>query len=233
MSNKLILLLLALLIVPFVSAQATFEIPTYQQDTNQTLSVPCHFNGLGCPVAAYCNATILNPDGDQLYNTAPMTKDGSVFTLNLTETDLNMVGQYENTVSCCVGTNCRARELPFQVTPSGAQPLSESQGTVLFLVLGVILFISIIFFIIGFRSENIVLKTTGFAFGSIMVLILIFYTMFMINEAISGTPNLVTGYETFLFVMRILGTVLILGLVIVLFLVALKAWKIRRGLTDK
>jgi len=230
---KLSWLLVLLLFIPFVSSQAVFDIPTFKEDTNQTLSVPCHFNGNVCPVTASCNATILNPDGDILYNSEVMTKEGSLFTLNLTAEDLSMVGQYENTISCCAGTTCRARELPFQVTPSGAKPLTTSQGTVLLLVLGVILFIAIIFFVIGFRSENIVGKVSGFSGGSIMVLILILYTMFMINEAVSGTPNLVSGYETFIFVMKILGYVLISGLVIVLLLVMAKAFKIRRGLIDK
>lgn len=232
MSNKLIMLIMMMAVLPFVSAQAIFDIPTFQQDTNQTLSIPCHFNGNVCPPAAYCNATIINPDGDIIYNTEPMLKVGTVFNLELNATDLNKVGQYENTISCCAGTTCRANVLPFQVTPSGAQPLSQSQGTVLFLVLGVILFIAIIFFIIGFRSKNIVVKTSGFSGGVVMVFVLVLYTMFMINEAISGTPNLVSGYETFLMVMKIIGTVLIIGLMIVLGLVAGKAWKIRRGLAD-
>ena len=220
-------------VVPFVSAQAEFDIPTLQQSFNQTLSVPCHFNGIPCPPAAICATTILDPEGEVLYNAENMTKDGSVFNINLTSEDLSLVGQYENTVSCCVGSTCRARELPFQVTPSGAAPLDTSQTSVLFLVLGVILFVSIIFFIIGFRTKNVVGKVAGFSGGAIMILILALYTTFMINEVVSGTPNLISGYETFLFVMKMIGTVLIVGLVVVLLLVTAKAWRIRRGLVDK
>lgn len=62
---------------------------------------------------------------------------------------------------------------------------------------------------------------------------LILYTMFIITEAVSGTPNFVTGYETFLFVMKSVGTVLLLGLLVVTFMVMAKAWKVRRGILDK
>ena len=220
-------------VLPFVSAQAAFDIPTFEQSFNQTLNIPCNYNGVVCPLATECNTTILNPDGDLVVNNQAMFPDNGVFGYNLTEDNLADVGQYENTVSCCVGTNCRARELPFQVTPSGAAPLTTSQGTILFVVLGVLLFISIIFYIIGFRSEHIIGKVTGFSGGVVFTIMLILYTMFIITEAVSGTPNFVTGYETFLFVMKSVGTVLLLGLLVVTFMVMAKAWKVRRGILDK
>ena len=217
--------------IPMVVGQA--DIPTFQQEMNTTLSVPCFINGDICGGSVICDASVVNPSGNETFNTEAMFQDGSFFKLNMTESDTSQVGQYELSVSCCQGGNCFDRQLNFQITPSGAQPLSTSQGTVLLLVLGVILFISIIFFIIGFRGENVIVKTTGFAGGVITIFILVLYTMFIINEAVSGTPNLVQGYETFLLVMKSIGTVLILGLIVVLFLVMAKAWRIKRGLIDK
>lgn len=233
MLKKTIILLLLLVLVPLVSSATTSEIPTLKQGLNQTLNVPCSFNGAVCPVTTTCNTTILNPNGVTLYNTVPMNKDGGIFSINLTSDDLLLVGQYENTISCCAGTTCRARELPFQVTPSGASPLTQGQSNILFLVLGVIVFIGIIFFVIAFKSGGVVWKVAGFAGGSIMILILVLYTMFIINEAISGTPNFVKGYETFLLVMRGIGYVAITGLVVIAFITLVRAWKIRRGIIDK
>lgn len=228
--NKIILALVVLFILPLVMAQ---EIPTYQQSTNVTLSVPCFINGDVCGVSVTCDASILNPEAVSLYNTESMTKVGTYYEINLTETDTSTVGQYELAISCCQGGNCFDRQLNFQITPSGAAPLSTGQSGILFIVLAVIFFVSIIFFIFGFRSQGIFGKMVGFSGGIVMIFILVLYTMFIINEAISGTPNLVTGYETFLFVIRTIGTVLILSLIVILFLVMAKAWKIKRGIVDK
>lgn len=227
------LLFISMFVLLFLPVITSIEIPTLQRDLNQTLSIPCNFNGNVCPSSAVCNSTIMNPNGTVLYNNYPMDKVNAVFAINLTSQDLDMVGQYEQTVSCCAGVTCKARELPFQVTPSGSSPLTTGQSGVLLIVLGVMFFISIIFFIIGFRSEHIIPKMVGFSFGAIMVIIIVFYTMFMINEVVSGTPNLVTGYETFLFVMRIIGTVLILSMMVILFMVMVKSWKVKRGLIDR
>lgn len=234
MKINLLIIMSVLLLLPVITSQSfNADIPNYPQNQNITISVPCAFNGITCPSSTLCNVTILDPNSIPVFNNAPMTKVDAVFEIDLNESQTSKLGQYEFTPTCCVGSTCRTQFLHYRITPSGAAPISSGQGTILISIIGVMLLVCVIFFVMGFRSENVVLKTAGFAGGSVMILIIVLFTMLLVNEIIASSPTLVTGYETFLFVMRIIGTVLILGMIIVLFLVMAKAWKIKRGLVDK
>jgi hypothetical protein len=230
----IITLIIILALIPFINSQSlNADIPTYARNTNITISVPCAFNGITCPASTVCNVTIIDPKSVTIFNNEPMTKVDAVFEIDLNVSQTSELGQHEFTPTCCTGSRCRTEFLHYRITPSGAEPLSSGQGTILLSILGVMLLVCIIFFVIGFRSENIVAKTSGFSGGVIMILIMILYSMVIINEVIAASPSLIAGYEVFLFVMRIIGTVLILALIIILFLVMAKAWKIKRGLIDK
>jgi hypothetical protein len=217
-----------MLALPFLVAQ-----PTYERATNLTLSIPCTSNGEICPSGTVCVATIINPDQEVLINNQTMTQNAAVFEVNLSDNQTTTLGQYEFSVSCCDGTSCFSKALVFLVTPSGAEPLSSGQGSVLFIIMGVMFFVAIIFFVIGFRAKSVFGKTAGIVGGCIMILILILYSLVVANEVVASSPSLVEGFETFYFVMKMLGVILIAGLFIVILLVSLKAWKIRRGLIDR
>jgi hypothetical protein len=53
-----------------------------------------------------------------------------------------------------------------------------------------------------------------------------------LNEAVPTSPVLVSGFETFYTVIKILGTIGILAFFIIVGLIILKAYRIRRGLDD-
>lgn len=225
---KLLVVFAFILATPLIVAQ-----PVYEQSTNLTLSVPCTNNGDVCSGSTICSATIINPDQLVLLNEANMTQNGAVFEVNLSDNQTNVLGQYEFSVSCCAGPKCFSKALIFLITPSGAEPISSGQGTVLFIIMGVMFFVAVIFFVIGFRAKSVFGKTAGITGGCLMILILILYSLLVANEVVASSPSLVEGFETFYFVIKMLGTILVAGLFVVIFLVSLKAWKIRRGLIDR
>lgn len=232
--KKIILLVFALFLIYNASAltnQITTTQPVYPNGQTVNLTVPCSFGGAFCPTLTECNITILDPDSIVLANNEVMTKNSSVFNYTLNSTTKN--GQYEVAVSCCSSNICRNKLLSFLITPSGADPLSSGQGTVLMIVMGVMFFVAILFFVIGFKSENVVGKATGYSLGGVMILVLILYSLLVANEAIASSPKLISGFENFYFVMKMIGTIAIVGMIVLLLLVAVRAWKIKRGLIDR
>ena len=225
---------MVMLMLPLVSAEATtLDIPTFQQNTNQTVSIPCHFNGEPCPSGTTsCTGTILNPKGDAVRNANDLSQNGSLYSFNLTNQDLDTVGQYEFSVSCCVINNCEVIESPFFVTPSGARPLSDSQGMAILIIFAFLIGVNVLLYILGFRTDNVAMRYGFIALGVIMTGTLILYGLVLLNETVVDSPNLVAGLETIFMVYRVLFVVLGLLFIGILFAVVLKHYKIKRGLID-
>lgn len=226
-------IILLLPIVIGVSKSTVTTIPSYQANTNVELNIPCVFNGTFCPSGTLCNITIIDPQGFTLINNQPAIQNDSVFLFNLNENQTVKNGEYEMETSCCAGIFCNSKSLTYMITPSGASPISTGQSSVLLSIMAVIFFVSILFFVTGFRATSMGWKVFGFAMGSVFILVLILYGLLVLNEAIATSPALISGFETFYTVAKMLGTIGILGLIVVTFLVMAKAWKIRRGLIDK
>lgn len=102
------------IVISLVSAQ-----PTYKQNTDVELNVPCTINGNICSNMAECQFSIVTPSGNILLNLENMTQNLGVFSYQLYANQTTEVGQYEFPVTCCDGVNCGTRHLTFLITPSG------------------------------------------------------------------------------------------------------------------
>lgn len=232
MSNKLIYLLVLLLVLPSVTAATNPEIPTFQQNIANNLSIPCNFNGNVCPVTALCNTTIINPQGLVLFNSEPMTKVNALFILNLSADNLDTIGQYENTVTCCAGTTCRARELPFQVTPSGATPISAGQGSIVLAIFIFLFVINILLYFLGFQIPNLLVRLFVFPLAGIMSGGLIYYALLILSETLAASPSILAGLNIFLGVFRVLFVAVGLLYIGIIFSIVLKQLRIKSGTID-
>ena len=152
------------MLLPLVSA-----IPNYEQNSEVTLSIPCVINGDACGVSATCDATILSPTDQLLYNADSMSQNGAVFELNLSSSDTSENGEYRFTVSCSQGGQSSTKTLPFLVSPNG-EIISTGKG----ILYGGLLFVLILLFVLslygGYNSEGIVGKS---AFWLVAYLLLI------------------------------------------------------------
>jgi len=156
MKYKLLLLILVISVIPMVVAQ-----PTYEQETEVVLSVPCTISGAVCGGTATCDGTVLDPEGNTLYNEYAMTQNGAVFEMNLTTTDTETNGEYQFSVSCTQGGRSSSKNLIFFVTPNGEQP-TTSKG-MMYLGLLTILLIFFGFSLYGGKeAESIVGKSAFF-----------------------------------------------------------------------
>jgi hypothetical protein len=115
--NILFTLILLVLVAPLISSQST-QIPVYSQNEALILSVPCTNNGNICSPSTNCSATIISPTQQVLFNGASMTKNNSIYSINLNSNQTQEIGYYEFTVICSQKT----RNLQFEITPNGERP---------------------------------------------------------------------------------------------------------------
>lgn len=185
-----------------------------------------------CNLGTNCSLTLFDPTLNLVADNERMSFNPSFFNLTLNETQTLPLGAYSGTI-VCEGLDIVTDTFVLTITPSGAGALSSGQGFILFAVLGIIIIIAILFLVGGFKSEHVVAKTFLISFGAITVLIAILYALLVLNEVVAQSPVLVQGFETFYFVMKILGTIGIVALIVILLMVFIRAWKVRRGLIDK
>jgi len=229
MDNKLIIyLLMIVLLFNFVDAQS--DIGTFEQGTDINLIQTCS----SC---TFNNITIIKlANGELLTINQPMTKQGTFYNYTLNSTYTNSLGEYIiNGIGDPSGVNTIWGYTLF-VTPSGGDPLSSGQSIILFSALGIIFLLGLAAMYGGFaqketsQSKKIFAKALFFSLGGVMILISILFALLLLNEAVAYSPKLVEGFETFYFVIKIIGSLGILSLIIISCLIMLKAWKIKRGL---
>jgi len=129
------------------------------------------------------------------------------------------------------GTDTGFDVLYFEVTPSGSV-LDSASSTTLFGSLLVMLILSVIFIIMAMKNENLVGKLTLYSIAAIGFIMVILYTVVTIQQVLFGFDSIINGIETLWFVAKIGITIGSVAFGIVIFLIMLKAWNIKRGLRD-
>ncbi len=119
----------------------------------------------------------------------------------------------------------------FTITPSGFE-INSGQSIGLFGSLILIILIGLMFFFIGSKSENKILKMFFYVFSIIIFVVSILYTVIIIQQTLFGFESILTGIESFWFVMKMLLSAGIVVSIVVIFLIMLKLWRIKRGLQD-
>ena len=129
------------------------------------------------------------------------------------------------------GTDTGFDVLYFEVTPSGSV-LDSASSTTLFGSLLVMLILSVVFIIMAMKTESLAGKLTLYCISGIGFIMVILYTVVTIQQVLFGFDSIVTGIETFWVVAKIGITIGGVALGIVVMLIMLKAWKIKRGFDD-
>jgi len=99
-----------------------------------------------------------------------------------------------------------------------------------FLLLMVI--IGIILLVAGFKISSMVGKIAFISFAIIVFTMAILYGVIASQQTLYGFTGLVTGSESFWFVIKMSLTIGILALFIIVGLIMYKAWKIKKGYYD-
>jgi hypothetical protein len=120
----------------------------------------------------------------------------------------------------------------FEVTPSGTI-LKDSQGLSIIGSILIMIILALSFLFIASKSESIGVKITFYCLSGIFFIISILYTVVVMQQTLFGFDKILSGIETFWFVVKVLIGLGILALIIIVTIILFKSWKIKRGYSDE
>ncbi len=195
---KVITLILALLLVPLISAASDDLL--FATNKQYDLKIPCINNGTYCSAVAECNVTIAYPDGNLLRDNAVMTNQGAFHNLTIPFNENNQSGSYPSTAICCDGVNCGEDSFTIQITNSGT--ILETSESLIFILLTTAFFI---FFLLSFYfalatpygnevSDNgMVLKVTKLKYVKLFFIMLTYILLILfLNSLVGVSENFVS-----------------------------------------
>ena len=178
-----------------------------------------------------CYITSLSyPNSSIALDNVEMTKNGTDY--NYTFSGGNIDGQYIVNGYCTDGVGDTVWSYDFKVNPSGSADIESgaAMSFIGFLLLMVI--IGIILLVAGFKISSMVGKIAFISFAVIVFTMAILYGVIASQQTLYGFTGLVTGSESFWFVIKMSLTIGILALLIIVFLILYKAWRIKKGYYD-
>ena len=224
MKNKIIfftsIILLSIIFLPLVFG--------YVESLGSVKQGECIQLPQTCGNCSYVNiSSIVYPDKSIEFLSASMQQQGGS-SYNYTFCNTTQLGSY------IVNTEGDGVVAPydFPVTPSGFGDIGSGAGLSLIAVILIMAIIAIVFFILGFKVNNVAAKVGFFAFSIIVFIMAILFIVISSQQNLYGFTGLVTGTETFWVVIKYLIGIGILVLLIIVGLVLYKAWKIKKGYYD-
>ena len=198
---------------------------TFKQNEEVSLTQTCN----NC---TYCNLTTIQyPNGSIDITNWEMTKDATFYNYSFNET--SQLGTYDYCYDCGNLIENKVGCVNFDITPVGTPRMNSGEGFSLIGIVFLMVVIGVIFLIIAFRIENIAGKLGFFVFSTIIFIMAILFMVISAQQNLYGFSALVEGTETFWFVMKSLLTIGIIAFFVIVGLVMLKAWKIKRGYVDR
>jgi len=229
--NKIIIFLIILLLIPITSATS------YQQETDIDLRHPIRING-AVDSTILANITIQYPNNSLIINSAGMSYDATSQTHNYTllNTFTKEIGEYNYCITSTGNglndTSC----FSFDITPSGFERINTGEGISLFGSSLIMIIIAFLFFLMFMKVESLPIKIALLSGAVIFFFTDILFTAVSIQQNLAGFTNITDGFETFVFVMKILMSVSLIAFVlfILFFVVAtfIHMVRRRRGLID-
>ena len=225
--RKIMFMLLGILIIPLVIGSTLI----YKQNTQVDIKVPCTFDGHPCSSAAYCNLTLKYPNGTYYINNQVATNlaNGE---FNYTLPRANILGDYDGRMSCSQSGNNGTEVFTLRLTPSGADKITSGEGIGLVISLIVMILVCIFLFVMSMRIQSPFGKFALIVLASIFLLIIVLYSVVSVEQTLGVFSNIVEGYSTFYFVLKILASLAVLALVLFSILVVIRYYKFKRGLLD-
>lgn len=225
MKNIYLIGILILALIPLMPAE------TYPQNSDVIISHPVRINGAVNP-STNVNVSIRDPLGNFLILAQNMSFNSSTLENQyfLDGGNTSKVGIYPYCITASgSGLNTTECFSDLEITPSGFSRINAGEGLIVFSGLGIMFIIGVLSLILFFKSESFAGKVTFLCVSVIFMLISILFGAVLFQQNLAGFGNVLTGYDTFLFVVKSGVTVLAVAFGIFLFLFFIKAWRIRTG----
>lgn len=206
---------------------------TYPQSQDLDIKVPFEVNGSIPSPNAKCNLSVQYPNGSYIISHANMTSIGNgEFNYTLSADQTKTLGSYLWVAKCCDSTECAYGYDNFEITPSGFEDINLGQGITIGISIFFIILLSVLFIFISFRAEKIGTRIVLFGIGGVLIVIVILFSLVVLEQTVGGYTKIIEGYSNFWMVMRILVSMSILGLLLFGGYVSFKFWQWKRGFID-
>lgn len=226
----LISFLFTILLINVISSQ---EIRfTGQQNTKLNIFEECESNGFACDETYSCNITVRDPNQTVLILNKQMTRNDTIYNYTLDINKTNILGKYENTVVCTNSSLAGTNIFFHEITPSGSEPLGTGQGSTLIGILGILIFAIIFFLMLGIFAKNTPFKIFFVGFSILLMIGTLGFGVTIMQQLFGTFAQIVSGYGMFFRLLIILSGAGIVGLILYLVIVALRTFKIKRGLME-
>lgn len=250
-----IVFLTLFIIIPLVNAASPFvsqsangcEIVPILRDSlkiNQDFTLSFHILNKtnGYPLSnssVQCVLHLYNQTGDHSYYEIVKNDPASErlvsndFVSRISGGNFSSIGTYSWMIQCngtaAVG-GCVDKGL-FIVTNSG-HIVSDGQGSITFSSILVLLFTCAFLVSIGFSFKGIAGKIIFFGIASMILTAAILYSLLSLTNMTGEFTSVIDGYETFLFVIKILISISIVFLIVFALIAAYSFWMTKRGLKE-
>ena len=220
---KYVLFLMLILMCGLVTSEINDYAPVKKGDCINLTQV--------CSSCTYSNISVKYTNGSYaLYEGEMSQVGGGDWFYNYCDT--NDLGRHDVTGHGDLsGTDTGFDVLYFEVTPSGSI-LDSASSTTLFGSLLVKLILSIVFILMAMKTESLPGKLTLYCISGIGFIMVILFTVVTIQQVLFGFDSIVNAIETLWVVAKIGITIGGVALGIIVMLIMLKAWNIKRGLRD-
>jgi len=188
-----------------------------------------------CNNCTYCNLTSVrrvSPTRLTLLNNVTMVEDRTEYKYVVAGANHTVLGDYKYCYDCGNLVERNTGCIDYYITTTGRGKINAGEGLSIFMSLFVMLIIGILLFYVGTRFESNAMKVILIGCSVIVFFIAILYTVMIMTQNFGGFSAFTEGYSTFFFVIRVLGGVLLLFFVLWGLFIAIKSWKIHRGLLD-
>ncbi len=176
-----------------------------------------------------CNFHLYSNNGTVLVDRLMATEVGRHFDFDIDGANFSELGTY------CVSFYCNDSSLGgftlgcFEVTPNGEKMDNSQSALTIVTIVTILIFAGFLFLISYLFKKNIGMKIFFICLSVLFLIITFLYTMVVVDNHLALFPNIVQGYTTFWFIIKIFVYVSIIALGIFALLLVLKFWDYRRG----
>lgn len=229
-SKFCLLIILTILLVNIASSQ---EIRfTGKQNTILDIFEECEDRGFPCQADYNCNLTVRDPNQTILVSNQLMSRNDTLYNFTLGEGETKVIGTYEDTVCCANASNGGCSHFFHEITPSGSKPISSGEGSSLIGILATLIFAIIFFLVLGIFAKNIPFKIFFVGLSILLMIGTLGFGVTVMQQLFGAFTQIISSYGMFFRLLTILSGGAIVGLILYLVVVALRTFKIKRGLIE-
>lgn len=187
-------------------------------------------NDTNCTFFTYKSGTF----GTFIAGVANKTTIGEAWYKTIPASFISTNGLYNYQIDCIYNPNnsiSGSYLANFYASPSG-NVLDNSEAIIMLGSIFLIILISLIFFYVASESESAVTRLVFYTISTIFMLMSILFIVVIGQQTLWGFVDVLSGIETFWFVAKMAMTLGMVIFFVIIFLMMLRYWKIKRGLID-